>query len=84
MNTKQLSPAAIAIVIVIVVSLVGLIGFQFMNRPAADPIAEAVMKERGSAPPQTTPPQTPMGGRPAPTAGSRDYASPAAAPQGAH
>ena len=83
MDKKQLNPATIAIVIVVVVSLIGLIGFQFMNRAPADPIAEAVMKERGGANAQN-PTNSPMGGAAAPKSGSSDYAAPPNAAPGAH
>ena len=83
MANKQLGPAAIGVIIVIVVALVGMIGFHYLNRPPGDPIAEAVSKERSSA---NSSPVTsgPMGGAAPPRAGASDYAHAPGATAGGH
>jgi len=75
MSNKQLNPAAVAAILVIVIALVGVIGFQYLSRPPRDRMADAVIKERGGAT-APAPPGGPMGGAPPPRAGSSDYASP--------
>jgi hypothetical protein len=71
-SNNSISPLAASIIIVIVIVLVVAGGLWFMNKPKADPIAEAIHKERGSAAPSAAP-QGPLGGQ-APRAGATDYA----------
>ncbi len=80
MKNKQLSPAAVALIVVIVVALVGVIGFQYLNRPPHDPIADAVMKAQ-SGPNAPAPLTGPMDGGGPHKAGATDYARPPGSPK---
>lgn len=79
-NSKPISPAIAGAILAVVLLLIVIAGYQYLNRPPSDPIAEAVAKQRANS---GTPAHTngPMIGAP-PKAGGADYAPPPGSPLG--
>ncbi len=71
-NSKPIRPAAAGVIIAVVVVLIAALSYHFINRPANDPIAEAVAKQRSQAGTHGDAPG-PLIGSP-PKAGGSDYA----------
>ncbi len=65
-------PAAAGIILAVILILIGLAGYRYMNRPQSDPIADAVAKQRSQGQ-AVSKIGAPLIGSP-PKAGASDYA----------